>query len=174
MKHNIITGVLVLCMLFFMSAYSPFRFLNGGNLHIVTKTGNDISFNIPKAIDSGTYNRVTVDSFGRARAGAIDSAYTVTRAFNSNYTISATRAASVVYSISIIGNDSAYASLEVSSNGGGLWTPVCAYGCDFTNATSRTSGIIMGRVPANNLVRIRTHGIGAGNITYLLGQETLL
>lgn len=104
----------------------------------------------------------------------------VARTLNSNYTISTTQRTRCYYSINIqwalasllSGNGTAF--LEYSTNGGSSWTTV--NNCGKTLALLTISGSddlnLVGEVPANALVRIRTTATNM-NVTYSRGQEVL-
>lgn len=123
---------------------------------------------------AGTYNRVTTDAKGRVTSGAVDSSYVATRSFNTNFTISSTRASLAIYSV------------QITSNAGNTGTVYLEYSADTTtwveaSRTANTSNgvgntqisTLYGRIPANYFVRLRSV-TGGTTITFISGQETLL
>lgn len=108
-----------------------------------------------------------------------------TRALNTNFTPSTTKAAILYYSLStsvvnplLLGSSTASAFLEYSIDGGTTWKGATQVGnlssvsitvtVQITNTqTMPLSGI----VPANALVRIRTATTGTAAVTYVSGME---
>lgn len=105
----------------------------------------------------------------------------VSRSLNSNYTISSTKQARVSYSVNVawglaaLLSGSGAAFLEFSTNAGSSWTTI--------NQVSKNIGLLtfsgaddlnlVGEIPANALVRIRTTSSNM-TVTYTRGQEVLL
>ena len=110
----------------------------------------------------------------------------VTRTVNTNYTISTTKQASVVYSITtsvtnplLVGTSVGTAYLEYSLNAGTTWinpsTVGNSNGVGVAVAVALTNGqttALGGVIPANALVRIRTVVSGTATVVYAAGQET--
>lgn len=106
---------------------------------------------------------------------------TTTRSLNSNYTISTTRAADVVYSINAawtlnaLLSGSGTAFLEYSTNAGSTWVTVSQVSKSLSLLT--TGGAddmnLSGKIPANALVRIRTTSSNM-TISFVRAQEVLL
>lgn len=108
-----------------------------------------------------------------------------TRAVNTNYTISTTKQAIVLYSLTcsatnplLAGSSSATAFLEYSLNAGSTWVPVTSSGNSNAVAlavsiqlTNGQTGVIGGAIPANALVRIRSVVSGTGSVGSAVGQE---
>jgi len=127
--------------------------------------------------------------------GVISNTYTIpapafstpTRALNTGFQPSATRAALVSYSVTLTTaisllnlNSSATAFLEISPNNS-TWTTINSAGITRTLSVAITLGInetsyynLQCAVPAGYYVRIRTVTAGGGTATYGSGQETLI
>lgn len=136
----------------------------------VTLSNGGGSFNLPASATARTFNN------------------NVSRALNSNFTISTTRDASVSYSVSLsctnpllVGSSSANAFLEYSTDSGSTWITVS----DVSNASSVAIAVtialtqpnkfvLSGMIPANALVRIRTTTSGTASATFGRAQEVLL
>lgn len=110
----------------------------------------------------------------------------VTRAVNTNYTVSSTKQATVFYSVTatttnplLVGTYAGTAFLEYSINGGTTWinptqaASTSAVGLTVTVAlTTGNTSVVAGIIPANSLVRIRTTTAGTATVVYAVGQET--
>lgn len=110
----------------------------------------------------------------------------VSRTLNTNFTVSSTKYANVVYSVTcqatnplLAGNSTASAFLEYSINSGSSWTTVSTQTITSSVALAVAVAItqaqtvpLSGWIPANALVRIRTSTTGTGVVTYNNGQET--
>lgn len=109
----------------------------------------------------------------------------VTRAFNSNFTISS-KQAFVSYSVTcnvtnplLAGSSTADLYLEYSTNAGSTWSlpsrngnlssVALAVAIAITNGQTVT---VCGFIPANALVRLRSATTGSASLTYITGQET--
>lgn len=148
------------------------------NSNVNLTSGNRISI-------TGTYPNLTISYVEPA-------VYYVNRPFNSNYTISATKQANVIYTVTLqvsnataVGGASANVYLEVSTNGGTTWNLASQSGNYSNTAIAVTislqngqTGIIGGNIPANALVRLRSGTTSTGlltpapSITFVGGQET--
>lgn len=109
----------------------------------------------------------------------------VSRTLNSNFTISATRDASVNYSLNLSvtnpllsGASTASAFLEYSTDAGSNWTTVSQVVNSSSVALTVTVAITLpntlilsGNIPANALVRIRTTTSGTASVAYTRGSE---
>lgn len=119
---------------------------------------------------TGTYPNFTI--------AMVQPAFTFpTRTFNTNYTVSTTKAAYLVYSITtsvtnplLAGSSSATATLQYSTNGGTTWQTVSSIGQVSAIALAVTiqlqSGqtqLLGGLAPANALVRITYTGTGTNS-----------
>lgn len=104
----------------------------------------------------------------------------VSRTLNSNFTISTTQRARCSYSINVsygiaaLLSGSSAAFLEYSTNGGSSWTTVNNVGKTLSLLTiGGTDDLnLVGEVPANALVRIRTTSSNM-TVSYSRGQEVL-
>lgn len=110
----------------------------------------------------------------------------VTRTTNSNFTVSSTKQALVTYTLTcqvtnplLVGTSTAMAYLEYSTNAGSTWSlpsqngNSSGVGITVTlQLTNGQTGTLIGYIPANALVRIRTATSGTGSVTYVTGQET--
>lgn len=107
------------------------------------------------------------------------------RSLNSNFTISTTKAAIAVYSVTaqvtnplLAGTSAGTINLEYSTNAGSTWQGALQVGnssnvgitvtVQLTNAQTTQ---VIGIIPANALVRLRTTTSGTSTITYVGGQE---
>lgn len=109
----------------------------------------------------------------------------VTRPLNTNFTPSATKETYVTYSVTctvtnplLVGTSTAMAYLEYSINGGSTWFLPSQNGNSSgvgitvtVQLTNGQTGTLVGYIPANALVRIRTSTTGSGNISYVTGSE---
>lgn len=109
----------------------------------------------------------------------------VARTVNSNFTISATKQATVTYTLTcqvtnplLVGTSTAMAYLEYSTNAGSSWLlpsqngNSSGVGITVTlQLTNGQTGTLVGIIPANAIVRIRTSTSGTGSVTYVTGQE---
>lgn len=158
----------------------------GDNLSI--SGGNTIALGIPQAVNLTAGNRITITgTYPNLTISYIEpTATTVTRALNTNYTISSTRQANVFYSITstatnplLAGTSSGNAYLEYSTNAGSTWIGISqagnSNGVGLAVAVALTNGqtsVLSGTIPANALVRIRTVVNGSATVAYASGQET--
>jgi len=109
----------------------------------------------------------------------------VVRTLNSNFTISTTKQAMVSYSVTcsvtnplLIGTSSAMSYLEYSTNAGSTWLLPAqngnSSGVGITvtlQLTNGQTGTLVGIIPANALVRLRTATTGTASVTYITGTE---
>lgn len=107
------------------------------------------------------------------------------RTLNSNFTISTTQNSRVSYTIALTTslsllnlNSAARVYLEISTNGGTTWQTINSAGTSRTLAVSISVGInetsywnLVGEVPANALVRLRSVVSGGGTSAWDSGQE---
>lgn len=107
------------------------------------------------------------------------------RSLNTNFTINATKEAIVTYTVTcsvtnplLVGTSSATAFLEYSTNGGSSWLLPSQVGNSSgvgitvtLQLTNGQTGTLVGMIPANALVRIRTTTAGTANVTYVTGSE---
>lgn len=103
------------------------------------------------------------------------------------FTISATKEAIATYTITcsvtnplLVGTSTATAFLEYSVNGGSSWLLPAQVGNSSgvgvtvtLQLTNGQTGTLVGMIPANALVRIRTGTAGTASLTYVTGQETV-
>lgn len=153
---------------------------------VITNTSPDqvVSLNSGTGISvTGTYPSFTVSS--SVAAPTINNS--VSRTFNSNYTVSSTRMSIVNYSVSIsvtnpllAGNSTASVFLEYSTNSGSTWitasqvSNTSGVGLAVAVAITNSQGsVLTGYIPANALVRLRTTTSGTASVTYVAGQEVL-
>lgn len=146
----------------------------------ITSSGS-IAVSLPNVGTAGTYSGVTTDAQGRVTAGTSRTYNNnVSRALNSNYTISSTRDARMSYSINaswslnalLSGTGTAF--FEYSTDGGATWITV--------NQVSKTLNLLtvagsddmnlVAEAPAGVLSRIRTVSTNM-TISYTRGQEVL-
>lgn len=111
---------------------------------------------------------------------------TVTRAVNTNYTVSATKESEVLYGITcsvtnplLAGSSTANVFLEFSTNGGSTWQPATDIGNASTVGvavaiaiTNGQKGLIGGKIPAGATVRLRTTTTGTASVSSANGQES--
>lgn len=158
----------------------------GDNLSI--SGGNTIALGIPQTVNLTAGNRITITgTYPNFTISYIEPTPTVvTRALNTNYTISTTKQADVFYSVTstatnplLAGTSSGNAYLEYSTNSGSTWIGVSqvgnSNGVGLAVAVALTNGqtsVLSGTIPANALVRIRTVVNGSATVTYASGQET--
>jgi len=149
--------------------------LSGGT---ITSTG---TISLPNTGTAGTYSSVTTDAQGRVTAGTTRTFNNnVSRTLNSNYTVSSTRDSSLNYSItaswtaSALLGGSGTAFLEYSTDSGTTWITVNQVGksLNLLTFTGSDDMNLIGDVPANALVRIRTTSTNM-TIAYTRGQEIL-
>ena len=150
--------------------------------NVITNTAPDQTVNITsgnRISATGTYPNFTVAYI----EPTINTA--VARTLNSNFTVSATKQASVIYSVTcqvtnplLAGNSTATAFLEYSTNGGSTWNLLSqngnqsAVGVAVAIAITNTQTVVLaGTIPANALVRIRTTTSGTASVTYVTGTE---
>lgn len=109
------------------------------------------------------------------------------RAVNTNYTISTTRNARVSYTVAITTalsllnlNSAARAFLEYSTNAGSSWNIINSAGTSRVLSVSLSVGLnetsyvnLVGEIPSNALVRIRTVVSGGGVVSWDSGIEVL-
>lgn len=146
-------------------AYSPDQ--------VITLTaGNRISI-------TGTYPNFTI-AFVEPSINPITS-----KTFNSNFTVSATKQATVSYSVTcsvtnplLAGSSTANVYLEYSTNGGSTWSLPSQNGNASTVGvavaiaiTNGQTGTVTGVIPANALVRLRTATTGTATVTFVTGTE---
>jgi len=127
---------------------------------------------------TGTYPNFTISAYQA-------SIYTPSRTVNSNYTVSATKQATLTYSVTcsvtnplLVGSSTATVYLEYSINAGSTWVAASqvgnssAVGITVTIAiTNGQTGVLSGTVPANALVRIRTATTGTASVSIVQQQE---
>lgn len=128
---------------------------------------------------TGTYPNMTISYIE-------PSVNIVSRSINTNYTISATKQATVFYSVTcnvtnplLAGSSTAMAYLEYSTNGGANWVLLSQNGNGSAvgvavaiQLTNSQTGVLAGIIPANALSRIRTTTTGTGIVVTVTGQET--
>lgn len=128
---------------------------------------------------TGTYPNLTISYI----EPTINSA--VARTLNSNFTISTTKQAIVIYTVTcsatnplLAGSSTATAFLEYSINSGSSWVSVSnagnSNGVGLAVAVALTNGqtgVLVGSIPSNALVRIRSTVTGTATLTYVTGQE---
>lgn len=109
----------------------------------------------------------------------------VSRALNTNFTPNTTKETYVSYSVTcsvtnplLVGTSTAMAYLEYSTNGGSTWVlpsqngNSSGVGVTVTlQLTNGQTGTLIGFIPANALVRIRTATTGTASVTYVTGTE---
>lgn len=109
----------------------------------------------------------------------------VSRTLNSNFTISTTKQAMVSYSVTcsvtnplLVGTSSAMSYLEYSINAGSTWLLPAqngnSSGVGITvtlQLTNGQTGTLVGVIPANALVRLRTTTTGTASVMYVTGTE---
>lgn len=108
-----------------------------------------------------------------------------TRTLNSSYTVSSTKPAICIYTITasvtnplLSGTSSATATLKYSTDGGSTWKTASSLSNSSAVSLSVTvqitngqNGTIVGIVPANALTEIFTTTSGTGSLTYVSGEE---
>jgi hypothetical protein len=109
----------------------------------------------------------------------------VARSLNTNFTPNATKETIVTYTVTctvtnplLVGTSTAMAYLEYSVNGGTTWLlpsqngNSSGVGVTVTlQLTNGQTGTLLGFIPANALVRIRTSTTGTASVVYVTGQE---
>lgn len=132
-------------------------------------------------------NNISISS-GNTVALPQASTSVVTRSLNTNFTPSTTRFTLVSYSVAcqvtnplLVGTSTATAFLEYSTNSGTTWLNASqvanSSGVGLTvtvQLTNSQTGTLVGGIPANALVRIRTATTGTGSVTYVTGNEVNL
>lgn len=109
----------------------------------------------------------------------------VARSLNSNFTPNSTKEVLATYTVTcsvtnplLVGTSTATAFLEYSINGGSSWLLPSQVGNSSgvgitvtVQLTNGQTGTLVGMIPANALVRIRTNTTGSGAVSYVTGQE---
>lgn len=128
---------------------------------------------------TGTYPNFTI-SYIEPSINVVSS-----KTLNSNFTVSATKQAIVSYSVTctvtnplLAGSSTANVFLEYSTNGGTIWQSPSQNGnsssVGVAVAVAITNGqtvTLIGAIPANALVRLRTTTTGTASVVYVTGTE---
>lgn len=180
------------------SSSNPSNYINQTQAIAALSSGTGISYNNTTGVitNSAPDQTVTLTAGNRISITGTYPNFTisfieptptiVTRSLNTNFTISSTKQASVCYIITcsvtnplLVGTSSATAYLEYSTNGGSSWLLPAQSGNSSGVGVTVTlqlsngqTGILVGVIPANALVRIRTTTSGTATTTYIGGQET--
>lgn len=145
-------------------------------------TSGTFALSLAAAGTAGTYQRVTTDAKGRVTAGVNPTTNNaVSRSLNTTFTISATQAAQVsytiriAYTITVLLGSTGSISLQYSTDAGSTWITVSTTSNNLNLGLALTGYNdfnIGGYIPANALVKILSSVTNATN-TYQTGQEVL-
>jgi len=171
-NHSILTLLAILLAIVGANAQQASRII--GPQAATAGRPTNIVFVDTTAGEQFRFRVARMDSLQRTLSD-LDSIYTITRTLNSNFKPSVARHSFVIYSVSILSsnNNNGMVFLEYSPDAI-TWAEASRFTSQQQGGNAQTATCaLMGRIPRNYFVRIRTV-LNGTTITFISGQETLL